>query len=96
MSLREQRQAELEALLKTFMTKGHEVRQAENVQALQRLVVSSWQECKTGEEFLIRKGEIMMLDRICAYPDAVKNEYDNFDKVRFEDEPDSAPNPLED
>jgi len=52
-------------------------------------------DCATADKWFERRGELLMLQTIRAYPQAAVAEFDNFDDLEFEDEPSTGTNPLE-
>lgn len=98
MSQRETRQQELDALLKMFSGKGWQIVENDLSNAMTTLMQRSWVECKTGEEFLERKGEIMALSKMLAFRGLIAQEVESFDDKVFPDEeqPDNGRNSLED
>lgn len=98
MSQRETRQQELDALLKMFSGKGWQIIENDLNESMVALMQRSWVECKTGEEFLERKGEILALSKMLAFRGLVSQEVESFDERVFPDEeqPDSGKNSLED
>ena len=86
MSQREQRQEELEALSKMFMSAGWSIIEKDLTGSLEHLVHMKWSECKTGEELMKAKGEIEALSRMINFKVMIANEIENFDKLQFGDE----------
>ena len=96
MSMRDERQNQLDALLRMFATKGWELYERELQAAFEQIARSKWLECKTGEELMKAKGEIEQLARVLSFSIATKNEAENFEKLEFEDEQTERTNELED
>ena len=95
-SLRQVRREELDKLLNTFTTEGHDIFLTDCMSMLTHLRDTAAADCDTGDKWLDRRGRIQMLETIMSYSRAAMSELDNFDDMVFEDEePAEAGNSLE-
>ncbi len=94
-SLRQVRKEELDKLLNTFTTDGHEIFMSDCMAVLAQLRSSAAADCDTGDKWLDRRGRIQMLETVVGYSQAAMAELDNFDDLVFEDESDDTLNSLE-
>lgn len=97
MSLREQRQQELEALLDTFASEGYNIFLRDVAIMYEVLRDGAVDSCDTGNKWLERRSALKTLASVIAYSEAAKSEYEHLDEAVFEDEPEHDDrNPLED
>lgn len=83
---REIRTKELNDLLDTFTSEGFKKYHEDCLGLQTNLFASAVQDCTTGEAWMQRRGEIIMMDKIIAYPQAAMMELKNIDDAEFDDE----------
>ena len=95
---RQHRQQELEALRDIINTPGYELQYRDCTGLLQNLRDSSATDCATGEQWMERRGKILMLEQLIMYPQAAMSELELIEagELEFDDEtPDVPKNTLE-
>ena len=97
MSLRKQREQQLESLLGMYSTEGWKLRKEQLQEILANWKENAHVDCQTNDIWQRRIGEINMLTFVLGLEDADREQYEHFDQLVFVDElEEDDVNPLED